>query len=244
MLTALFILTSALAFDHSHADLGAFLDGAVGAATVDYGALAKRSGKLDGYLKSIAEADDSKFSDAEKLALNVNAYNAYTLRTVLDALPLDSIMELDGGKVWDKRKFEVAGSDLTLNQMEHERVRKLADGRVHAVLNCAAKGCPPLREAPFLPIETEKQLNAAAAGWAATNAYRIEGSTIGLSQLFDWYADDFKSANKGDIPGLEGKAENAVWFLIPHLPDADAERLKKGDLSVVWVEYDWALNRK
>jgi len=239
---AVLLMSQALAFDHTHADFGAFIAGAVGETRVDYDMLAKRTDKLDAYLKTVADVDATSFSDGEKMALYVNAYNAYTLRLILDERPLKSIFDLDDGKIWDVRKYRVAGTELTLNQMEHEHVRKLGDGRIHAVLNCAARGCPPLRKNAFVSTGVDAQLTAGAKGWAATNAYRIEGSTLHLSQLFDWYGDDFKPENKGDIPGLDGKGESAAWFLVKYLPDGAAARLRRGDLTVQWTQYDWALN--
>mgnify|MGYP002635377660 CR=1 FL=1 len=238
----LLFLSQALAFDHTHARFGEFLDGAVGERRVDYEALAKRSDTLDAYLAEVAAVDASGFTDDQQLALYVNAYNAYTLRLILDERPLKSIFDLDANKVWDTRKYRVAGGELTLNQMEHEHVRKLGDGRIHAVLNCAAKGCPPLRPNPFVATDTDGQLTAGARGWAATNAYRLEASTLHLSQLFDWYAGDFAHDNQGDLAGLDDKGENAVWFLAKFLPADEAKRLQKGDLTVAWTPYDWALN--
>jgi len=241
MLVAM-LLGQAMAFDHSHTALGEVLAGAVKESRVDYDIVAARGAVLDRYLAEVAAVDASAFNDAEKLALYVNAYNAYTLRTVVDARPLASIMELDVGKLWDTRRFSVAGEKLTLNQMENDHVRKLADGRAHAVLNCAARGCPPLRAAPFRSVDTDAQLHAASRGWAATNAYRVEGDTLHLSMIFDWYGADFLDKRAEDLPGIDGKAEAAVWFLVPYLSRADGDRLKGGDLKIAWENYDWRLN--
>lgn len=231
-------------FDHSYADLDAFYDGAVGSSGIDYGTLAKRRDKLDAALAAIRKAPVDSFSSSQKLALYVNGYNAWTLATVLDAMPLTSIMELDGGKVWDTRSFTVGGESLTLNQIENERIRKLGDGRIHAVVNCASKGCPPLPEDPLRPSTAEAQLTAAAKTWAATNAYAIEGSTLKLSKVFDWYAADFTPYVEADLPGLEGKGEAAASFLDDFVSDEQKTALHGGTLTVAWTEYDWSLNQR
>ena len=231
-------------FDHTHADLGAFLSGAVSAAGVDYGALASRRSKLDAYIADVAEANTEGFSNSQKLALYVNAYNAYTLAVMLDNGPPSSIMDLDGGKVWETRTFLVAGTEMTLNEMEHGRARRLTDGRVHAVVNCASKGCPPLPPTPLTASGQSAQLDRATRTWAATNAFSLQGDTIALSKIFDWYSDDFTSENQGDIAGVDGKAENALWFLSRYVDDGTKDKLLSGTLTATWQDYDWSLNRR
>ena len=229
-------------FDHDYTALDRFYGDAVSARGVDYDALATRRAQLDEAIAAIADAPVDEFTASQQLALYVNAYNAYTLATVLDARPLKSIMDIDGGKVWDTRKFRVAGRDLTLNQIEHGNVRRLGNGRIHAAVNCASKGCPPLPPDPLRGSTSEAQLDAAARTWAATNAYRIEGGTVYLSSIFDWYADDFPA--RGDIPGVDGKAEAALWFLSDFV-GADAKaRLTGGGLTAAWQSYDWSLNAR
>ena len=243
MIPALLVTTGlALGFDHHHSRFATFLDDAVTPQGVDYATLATRSDTLDAYLKELAEADASGFDPAQQLALYVNAYNAYTLRLMLDS-DVASIREIDNGKVWDTRTFPVAGALLTLNQMEHEHARKLADGRVHAVLNCASKGCPPLPPDPLVGEGIDAQLNAAATRWAHTNAFALSGDTVALSRIFDWYGDDFASVKaERDLPKVSGKEEQALWFLAPYVDETTRATLLSGELAATWAEYDWSRN--
>lgn len=232
-------------FDHDHQVFADFLAGAVDARGVDYDLLAKRKDRLDTYLVQVAEAATGGMTDAQKLALYVNAYNAYTLKVVLEAGPPASIRDLDEGKVWDSRRFVVAGSELTLNEMEHGHARKLADGRVHAVVNCASRGCPPLPPQPLRPGSVDAQLTEAARRWVATNAVSVEADTVGFNKIFEWYADDFTSFHGGDLPGVDGPLENAAWFVLAHgAPEATAAGLRAGTWTATWAEYDWSLNRQ
>ena len=247
MIPAIALATAALGadFDHTHAAFAEVLDGAVSVAGVDYSTIGSRRAKLDAYLKTVAEADASGFDQGQKLALYVNAYNAYTLQTMLDAGAGVSILDLDGGKVWDTRTFPVAGQTLTLNQMEHENARKLADGRVHAVVNCASKGCPPLPPSPLKGSGIDAQLTAAAKTWASHNAFRLEGDTVALSKIFDWYGDDFTSVKaERDLPKVDGKEEQALWFLSSYVDDATKAKLLSGSLTATWAEYDWSRNSR
>lgn len=229
-------------FDHTHAAFGAVLDGAVSDRGVDYRLLASRRPQLDAYLAALKGASTEGWTPQQRLALAVNAYNALTLSVVLDAGPPKSIMDIDGGQVWKTRHFVVAGQDVTLDALENVQARKLADGRVHAVLNCASRGCPPLPPRPLSAATVDAQLDEAARRWVSANAWTLQGDQLLLSKIFDWYAADFAKENHGDLPGLDGSAENAVWFLSRFVDEATATRLKGGGLTVGWTDYDWTLN--
>ena len=230
------------AFDHDHQALACFLDGAVQERGVDYGALASKRAELGSYLERLAEAPLSSFTEQEQLALWVNAYNAHTLALVLDHPGLASIKDLDDGEVWKRRTFRVGGQDLTLDAMEHERARPLSDGRVHAVLSCAARGCPPLPSSPLRASTLDAQLSEAATVWARTNAYKIRGGTLHLSQVFKWYAEDFEPYRR-KVRGADPAQAGAIGFIATFSRRDDAERLTAGAFDVDWEPYDWALNR-
>ncbi len=231
-------------FDHSHTQMTQFLGSAVSDSGVDYGALKGRRTGLDTYLASLEDLDLEGWSNAQKLALWVNAYNGHTLATMLDAGPPSSIQDLDGGKVWDTRTFRVAGQTVTLNDMEHNNARKLSDGRVHAAVNCASKGCPPLPAKAMTSGNTGAHLNSATRTWASTNAFTLTGNTIAVSKIFDWYGDDFIKENQGDLAKVDGKTENALWFLSRFVDDETKARLTSGELDVTWQDYDWTLNKR
>lgn len=225
-------------FDHTYGDFAAVLSGAVTARGVDYDAIAKRRAILDAFLRRVATADVSGFTREEQLALYVNAYNGYTLQLVLDHLPLTSIRDLDGGNPWKARTFPVGGAPLTLDQMEHAHARKLADGRVHAVVNCASKGCPPLPATPLTPEGLDARLDAEARRWVATNAYVLQGDTLALSKIFDWYGEDFVRWRAVDHPQADDKQDAALGFLQAFGPGTLPEVAR-----VTYAPYDWTLNR-
>ncbi|MEN0061906.1 MAG: DUF547 domain-containing protein [Myxococcota bacterium] len=247
-MTGILLSTLAIAgaapFDHDHKALTHFLEGAVSSKGVDYRVLASRKAQLERYLDTVAAVDASGFTKHQRLALYVNAYNGYTLKLMLDEGPPKSITDLDGGKVWDTRQYVVAGEKLTLNQMEHGKARKLTDGRVHAVVNCASKGCPPLPPQALSANRVEDQLNAAARTWARTNAFSWSGNTVRLSSIFDWYGEDFASADRGDLAGVDGKPEDALWFLSRYVDPSTKDRLLSGSIQTDWQVYDWSLNQR
>lgn len=229
------LVQSAMAFDHSHTNFAKFLDGAVTPTGVDYSTLKGRSELLTTYLDEVANASVSGFSKDQKLAFYVNAYNAYTVSLILSENPT-SIKDIDGGKVWEQRSFPVGRQKLTLNQMEHGNVRKLEDGRIHAVVNCASKGCPPLPPKPLTPDGIQGQLDAAAKTWVQTNAFKMDGDILQLSKIFLWYGEDFTGTSAGQA-SEEDKQKAGRAFLAKYgkaVPEGKTE----------WMDYNWMLNSK
>jgi hypothetical protein len=109
------------------------------------------------------------------------------------------------------------------------------------VLNCAAKGCPPLQAVPLSAAAIETQLDEATRTWVRKGAYQRDGRTLTLSMLFDWYAADFEGDSSSAAKGDKGAA--AVRFLVRFVDEEEAAALKAGDFSVKWLPYDWTLNR-
>jgi hypothetical protein len=221
-------------FDHGYLDLYAFYAGAVRVdGGVDYLTLATRRARLDAYLASAATADVTSFTPQQQLAFWVNTYNALTVGLILDNPGLSSIRDLSLGQVWSTRRFRVAGASMTLDDLEHRRARKLADGRVHAVVNCASKGCPPLPLAPLRAEGIDAALDDAARRWVATNAWSRDGDTLQVSRIFDWYSEDF---TKWRPEGASSKEAAAVGFLraFGYTGEPPAR--------VTWQAYDWSLN--
>jgi hypothetical protein len=228
------------AFAVDHSLLQKVYDRALADGRVDYAALAARPADLNAYLDVVRRTPLATLSGNEKKAFLLNAYNAATIATIVASWPVASIMDLDGGKVWDTRKHDVGGVPMTLNQLENDHLRKMGDPRVHAALNCASLGCPPLTPKAFTAPELDAQLDAAARRWAATA--KVGPTEVVVSRIFDWYGDDFvaKFASP-DIPGIAGEEEAAVNFVAAYAPEK-AAALRKGGYRVTYAEYSWALN--
>lgn len=235
------MVAAALAADHGA--LQAALDAHVSSrGTVDYAGL-KASGALDGYLDGLASAAEPS-SRGEQMAFWINAYNALTLDLIADNYPLSSIRDLDGGDPWSARTFTVAGRTVTLNDIEHNILRPMGDARIHAAVNCASQGCPPLSPRAFTGSGLDAQLDDAARRWVQGNGVRIDPgkNTVSLNKIFDWYGDDFTAAYASeDIPGIDGKAEAALNFAARYLPER-ADYLRQGGYTVEYSPYSWELN--
>ena len=213
---------------------------------VNYTSLKAARSSLDSLVDDIAAADLEGISRDQKLAFYCNAYNILTIRSIVDAYPVASIKDLDG--VWDRKQWLVAGEKLTLNQIEHEILRKdFSEPRIHVAVNCASTGCPPLLPVPFYPDSIDQLLTRAAREFATSethNKFDALKKEAHISSIFDWFGDDFTEQyyTEGHYPSLSRKKNAALSFLIAHLPAEEAASLSKLDLKVSYLDYDWSLN--
>ena len=225
-----------VAFDHSGLD--ALLRAHVDAdGHVDYEALGRQGAALDAYLASLAAAPFAEMGRDEKLALLINAYNACTLRLILDHWPVASIQDIPSGKRWDDRRFRLAGETLSLNEIEHERIRpRFREPRIHFALVCAARSCPPLRAEAYVGARLEAQLADQARRVHSDERWlRFDpaSGTLHLTKIYDWYGADFLQA----APSVE-------QYVAAHEPSVRAVLGAGQKLQVRWLPYDWSLNRR
>lgn len=189
---------------------------------------------LSGLSRATAREPASK--DA-KLAFWINAYNAVTVEGILRVYPTTSIRnhtaKFFGYNIWDDLQLYVGGTAFSLNQIEHEILRKMDEPRIHFAIVCASKGCPRLVNEAFTAETLDAQLaNNAKHFFAQDQNFRIRGSSVTLSAILDWFSEDF------------GTNEDAVLRKItPWLASEDSVRLRgKKSWTVGYSDYDWTLN--
>ncbi len=168
---------------------------------VDYSGLAEDRDLLDSYVEAFAGAPFDAFTPVtgplaeDQIAFWVNLYNAATLQLIVDHLPLQSIMDINGEATWDLALYDVGGRQVSLNRMEHEILRPLGmDPRVHFVLNCASIGCPLLYPQALTAENAEAILEEATEDFANNDVYvtiDVDGRSVEFSSILLWYQDDF-----------------------------------------------------
>ncbi|MEZ8083022.1 hypothetical protein A1OW_10840 [Enterovibrio norvegicus] len=188
---------------------------------------------LDQYIETITSKDPRSYSLDEQFAYWVNLYNALTVQLILDEYPVKSISKLGGFLSfgpWDDNVATVAGKSLTLNDIEHRILRPIwNDSRIHYAVNCASLSCPNLATDAFTAANTENLLeNAALQFTNSEKGARIEGSTLTLSSIYDWYGSDF------------GDDEQAILREIDKYRDG---KKLEGWSGKIKYEYDWSLNQ-
>jgi len=223
------------AFDSSYSLYGTVLSRYVKNGLVDYTGLKSEPGGLGLFLESaerVSKRDFKDWSREERLAFLINVYNARTLRLVIDNYPVKSIKDIgSGGKdPWDEPVVKLFGETISLNELENGLIRKgFEEPRIHFALVCAAVGCPPLLDKPYVGDRLDAQLEAQTKKFLSDtwkNSFDERSMTLRLSPIFEWYAADFE-AEAGSVPG----------FLIKYYTG-----LPTDGFIIVYTEYDWSLN--
>jgi Protein of unknown function, DUF547 len=203
---------------------------------VDYKGFIREKPKLESYLKLLSEnaPDRSKWSKNEQLAYWINAYNAYTVKLIVDFYPTKSIRDL-GPKlkiplikdVWHYKFFKIAGVDMSLDEVEHGILRKEFDEpRIHFAINCASISCPPLLNEAFVADKLEAQLTKVTVAFINDPVRNKLGTqSVQLSSIFSWFTGDFT------------KEGTLIEFLNKYSKVKIAPNAK-----VSFLDYNWNLN--
>lgn len=231
--------------DKEHASWTGLLRRYVSGDFVDYAALKRGRPELDAYLRSleaVGRSDLEAWPRSDQLAFWINAYNAYTVKLVLDHYPLRSIRSIGflPGSAF-KRKFvpldRVAGGKLSLDDIEHRILReRFQDPRIHFAIVCASRSCPVLRDEAYRGRDLDAQLDEAARSFLrdpARNRYDPASRTLSLSSIFKWFRGDFETA-AGTLPA----------FVARYADEPIAEALRRGNVRIEFLDYDWSLNAR
>ncbi len=203
---------------------------------VNYKALKADPAALDQYLALLSKNPPAAaWSKNEQMAYWINAYNAYTLRLILDHYPLKSIKDI-GSKIkipfvttpWAAKFFSIGGEKMSLDNIEHGILRKnYDDPRIHFALVCASLSCPRLRSEAYTPARLEAQLEAAGRDFLNNPAKNKVGpASAQLSKYFDWYKADWEK-NGQSVPKWVNKYST----------------VKMDDKTPIgYLDYNWNLN--
>ncbi len=203
---------------------------------VSYKGFIKDKAKLQKYLDTISNnpPDKKTWSEAEQLAYWINAYNAYTVKLIIDHYPLKSIQDLHPtlkipgvNTVWHKKFFKIGGQPASLDEIEHKILRKQFDEpRIHFAINCASFSCPPLLNEAFVANKLDKQLNEMARAFINDpKRNKLTSGRVEVSQIFNWFKGDFTKNGS----------------LIDYLNKYSSTKIKP-NAEVDYMKYDWSLN--
>lgn len=212
---------------HEYIQFGSFLKKHVSSSgKVNYSS-AKSDPNLDLIIADFqANPPLPNWSKNEKLAYWINAYNLFTIKLVTTNYPISSIKDITA-KPWDKVFIELAGSTLSLNDIEHKEIRaKYNEPRIHFALNCASESCPILSNKAYLPQTLNAQLTISTKKFLNDQSKNdlSNSGNIKISQLFDWYKTDFNK--DGDVTVFINK------YLETPLENP----------TIGYLDYSWKLN--
>ncbi len=168
---------------------------------VDYKGFIRDSAEFKGYLATLSAAEPKadNWSRDEKMAFWINAYNAFTVKLIVDHYPVSSIKDIKRGipfvnTVWDIQFIHIGGETYDLNNIEHSILRsKFKDARVHAAINCASYSCPALRGEAFYAEKLDAQLTDAMHSFVNDpRRNKVTAKKAEISEIFKWFSGDFK----------------------------------------------------
>ena len=203
---------------------------------VDYEALRRDPSKLNAYIEQLKTVPLDQLGRDEKLATLMNAYNAFTLKLILNHWPLESIRDIDDP--WGGPEWQLGDHRWTLDEIEHGRIRPhFKEPRIHFAVNCASIGCPPLRAEAYTADRLEQQLQAQTER-VHTNGtrwfrYDADANRLELTSLYSWYAGDFE------------QAAGSVVKYVARFHEPLRRALEAGrQPEVAYLDWSWRLNRK
>lgn len=201
---------------------------------VNYKGFIADSVQFNQYLNLLSNnhPNSKNWSKDERLAYWINAYNAFTVKLIVDHYPVASIKDIKNGipfvnTVWDIKFIKIEDATYDLNNIEHGILRpKFKDPRIHFAVNCASFSCPKLLNHAFTGEKVNAQLDQAARDFLADPSKNIiKKEEVQLSKILSWYRGDFKKYD--DILDLV----NAYG---PIQVDKNAK--------VSYLDYIWTLN--
>ena len=234
LILVLFKFSFASAQNNSSSQLVAFFESTnqflslyVEGGLVNYTLIKENETQLDDLVNQISSMNINKAAEEEQKAFFINAYNLLVMKGIVDEYPVNSPQSISG--FFDANKFSIAGEQLTLNQIEKEKLNPKIDPRLHFVLVCGANGCPVIEPFAYRPNQLDAQLDLqtkkALNDRSFTRLIRA-GKEVKLSQIFSWYKSDFTAKGVSVIDYVNQYRGSKI----------------PSNFKVSHYEYDWSLN--
>jgi len=155
-----------------------------------------------------------------------------------NCIPVKSILEIvkNGNDVFDMNAGKVGGENYTLNQIEQE-LMSMGDPRIHSSINYASVSSPDLRTQAYVVEKLDSQLDDQFESWMNNTMKGLSldknNLILMLSDVFDWFAQDFINA-KGSV----------IQFLVKYAPMEDQQFILQHQqyLTLEYFFFDWLLN--
>jgi len=227
--------------DQTHAQWSAILGRWVSNGRVDYAGLQRADQPaLATYLAALSGVcgtDYEQWTRAERIAFWINAYNAFTVRLILDHYPIASIRKIGWlpGAAFREQFIPMKGLKgglISLDDIENRTLRSaFREPRIHFALVCASRSCPALRGEAYRGADLDGQLEDQARTFLrdpTKNRVDPISRTLYISSIFKWFRGDFEAA-AGSLPAY-----------VARYIDSDAAGVS--DYDVEFLDYDWSLN--
>ena len=247
-----------VAGDALHKPLDEILDLYVRDGYVYYRALKSDRRRLDRYVASLNVSREAygAWPRDRQVSFWINAYNAFVLRTVIDAYPIrgkspsypsNSIRQIPGA--FERTPHRAAGRTVTLDDIEKTILPEFKEPRVHLALGRGAVGSGRLRSEAYGASRLAAQLDGVQREFVQEQTMvkidRAAGQ-ISVTPIVSWHEAEFIAAYD---PGAAGPFAQrspieraALAFLGPHLLPLEKEFVQKNEFRVTYHPFDWRLN--
>lgn len=195
---------------------------------------------LESYLLHLSEArSDARTPESARLAFWINAYNAVTVHGILREYPTSSIRNhtprVVGYNIWKHLQLYVNGTPWSLNDIEHQILRKMDVPQIHFAIVCASVGCPRLLNEAYTSEQVHQQLERNSRDFfERAQNFRYSDGRFQLSAILDWFGRDFGGSQAEQLQAI------SAWLPTPEAREAAAAG--RGDVR--YLKYDWNLNEQ
>jgi len=230
---------------------------------VDYGSLRRRRLDVKQILMELGELDPNSYaawSNDEKLAFWINAYNLKMLEIITRNYPIQSswwlrltwppsdIRHITG--IWTDYRFIVMGEEFTLAEVERRFFhRTFNEPRAYVAITCACWSGPPLRRTPYGGDHLTEQLDEQVKAFLASGqGLRIDrrAMVVHLSAIFKptWRGKEFVARYGTDkkFKDRDPETRAVLSFLTGYLSREDAYFLETENYTIEYTNFDWRLN--
>lgn len=179
---------------------------------------------------------ESLESEKSKLTFWINVYNILAAKMITDNYPLESIKDAGSlfKSVWKQPAGKVGGKERTLNDIEHEILRKMNEPRIHVAIVCASVSCPDLRLEAYTVEKLNEQLDDQMAKFLQSRekGMKLDGKKkrVYLSSIFEWFEEDF-----------EGKG-GVLKYISQYVLAEEKKVLSTSKLKISYMDYNWNIN--
>ncbi len=199
---------------------------------LDYKGLRKNKAVLDIYLNQLEETIPSKkWSSKRAKAFWMNAYNAYSIKLIIDSYPLKKLtdIKIKGKNAWKIPFAKVGKKTYSLDYIEHKILRRWHDDpRIHVGINAGSVSGPRFPNYAFTAKNIESKLESLMKEFINDSSKnKISLTSVEVSKIFEWYQEDFTSVNS----------------LVDYINKYSNTKVND-NATVSYLTYDWTLNEK
>ena len=179
---------------------------------------------------------ESLESEQSKLTFWINVYNILAAKMITDHYPIESIKDAGSlfKSVWKQPAGKVGGKERTLNDIEHEILRKMNEPRIHVAIVCASVSCPDLQLEAYTVEKLNEQLDDQMKKFLQSREKGMKldekKNRVYLSSIFKWFKEDFES--KGGV----------LKYISRYVSAEEKKALNDSTLKISYMDYNWNIN--